>query len=150
MKKHPQDLSQLFNASGKLPEIKEKAELLIRLDQCLKQQLSLQLAQQVRVANLRHDNLVLETPTAAWAARLNFQKPQILLQLQREALPMLSAIDVKVNPRMNTSSPDSQLSTKTKYAQLSITSASHIESLAENVEGSLGQKLKRLAALASR
>ena len=146
MKKLPQDLSQLFNHSGRLPELKEKAELLLRLDQVVKQQLTGPVVEQIKVANFRQSTLIIEVSSSTWAARLNFQKSNLLLKLQSEALPMLTAIDVKVNPRMRSSAPKSEPS----YAQLSVTAASHIEALAEHTEGSLGQKLKRLAARASR
>ena len=146
MKKLPHDLSQLLNVSGKLPEIKEKAELLLRLDQLIKQQLQGPITAQIKVANLRESTLVVEVSSAAWAARLNFQKAQLLLQLQNVALPMLSTIDVKVNPRMFAVASN----VEQNHAQLSNTAALHIEALAENIEGSLGHKLKRLAALASR
>ncbi len=146
MKKLPQDLSQLLTVSGRLPELKEKAELLLRLDQVVKQQLSDPLVAHIKVANFRQDRLIIEVSSSAWAARLNFQKSHLLLKLQSEALPMLTVIDVKVNPRMQSRTPKSEPS----YAQLSVTAASHIEALAEHTEGSLGQKLKRLAARASR
>lgn len=57
-------------------------------------------SEQLKVANFRQGVLVIETTTAAWAARINFQKANILQQLQAETLPMLSAIQVKVNPSL--------------------------------------------------
>ncbi|WP_133408111.1 DUF721 domain-containing protein [Parashewanella tropica] len=146
MKKLPQELNQLLNGSGALPELKEKAELILRLNQLLKQLLQGPIVEQVHVANLRQNTLILETPSAVWATRLNAQKSQILLTIQNEALPMLTGIDVKVNPRLSTHHSKAPI----EHAKLSKTSASHIEALAEHVEGELGQKLKRLAALASR
>ena len=146
MKKLPQDLSQLLTFSGRLPELKEKAELLLRLDHVVKQQLTGPLIKQVKVANFREDTLIIEVSSSTWAARLNFQKASLLLKLQSEALPMLSVIDVKVNPRMHSYTPNAE----PRYAKLSLTAASHIEALAEHTEGSLGKKLKRLAARASR
>lgn len=146
MKKPPQDLSMLLHQSGKLPDLAEKAELLLQLDRYVKQIITGPVAEQLKVANLRRGVLVIETTTAAWAARINFQKPQILLRLQNETLPMLTAIEVKVNPgiALYDAKP------KVNHTHLSKTAASHIEALAEHVEGTLGQKLKRLAALASR
>ncbi|MCE9680286.1 DciA family protein [Shewanella sp. AS1] len=146
MKKSPQDLSQLLHQQGQLPSIAEKAELLLHLDHYVKQVISGPVTEQFKVANFRQGVLVIETTTAAWAARINFQKPKILQQLQIEMLPMLSAIEVKVNPGLNL------LDAKPKQAhnQISETAAAHIQALAEHTEGSLGQKLKRLAALASR
>ncbi len=146
MKKLPQDLSQLLTVSGRLPELKEKAELLLRLNHLVKQQLSGPVIEQIKVANFRQDTLIIEVSSSTWAARLNFQKINLLHKLQREALPMLTAIDVKVNPRMQSYTSNSE----PVYAKLSLTAASHIEALAEHTEGSLRQKLKRLAARASR
>ena len=146
MKKPPQDLSQLFHQRGQLPNIAEKAELLMHLDHYVKQLLTGPVSEQLQVANFRQGVLVIETTTAAWAARINFQKAKILQQLQAETLPMLSAIEVKVNPSLL------MYVTKAKENnnQITQTAASHIEALAEHVEGSLAIKLKRLAALANR
>ena len=146
MKKPPQDLSKLLHQSGTLPNLAEKAELLLQLDCYVKQIITGPVAEQLKVANLRRGVLVIETTTAAWAARINFQKPQLLLRLQNETLPMLTAIEVKVNPGIALYDAKPKLT----HTHLSETAASHIEALAEHIEGSLGQKLKRLAALASR
>ncbi|MCE9782382.1 DUF721 domain-containing protein [Shewanella algae] len=146
MKKLPQHLSQLLHQSGRLPDLAEKAELLLYLNQHVKQLLSGPVSEQLKVANLRQSVLVIETPSAAWAARINFQKTKLLAQLQAETLPMLTAIEVKVNPALATSGAKPQV----VHRQLSETAASHINALAEHTEGELGQKLKRLAALASR
>ena len=146
MKKPPQDLSNLLHLSGKLPELAEKAELLNNLNRYVKQIIGGPAAEQLNVANLRQGVLVIETASAAWAARINFQKPKLLRQLQAETLPMLTAIVVKVNPALAMIKANSQVN----HAQLSNESAQHIAALAEHVDGSLGEKLKRLAALASR
>ena len=146
MKKHPQDLSRLMHHSGKLPSLAEKAELLRQLDQQVKQMLSEHVAEQLQVANLREGVLVIETTSAAWAARINFQKSMLLTQLQAQTLPMLTAIEVKVNPALAIRATESKIT----HRQLSPDAAAHIEALAEHTDGSLAQKLKRLAALASR
>lgn len=124
----------------------EKAELLNNLNQHVKQILNGPVAQELKVANLRQGVLVIETTSAAWAARINFQKSALLTQLQNETLPMLTAIEVKVNPGLALA----QSKTNVAHTQLSSVAAEHLQALAENVEGSLGEKLKRLAALASR
>jgi hypothetical protein len=146
MKKPPQDLSQLLHQQGQLPSLAEKAELLLHLDHYVKQVVTGPVTEHLKVANFRQGILVIETTTAAWAARINFQKPKMLQQLQLETLPMLSAIEVKVNPGLNMY----QAKSKPAHNQISETAAAHIQALAEHTEGSLGQKLKRLAALASR
>lgn len=74
MKKPPQDLSQLLHQRGQLPNIAEKAELLMHLDYYVKQVLTGPVSEQLKVANFRQGVLVIETTTAAWAARINFQK----------------------------------------------------------------------------
>jgi hypothetical protein len=146
MKKPPQDLSNLLHLSGKLPELAEKAELLNNLNRYLKQIIDGPAAEQLKVANLRQGVLVVETSSAAWAARINFQKPKLLRQLQAETLPMLTAIEVKVNPGLAIGNVNSQVN----HTYISNEAAQHITALADHVEGSLGEKLKRLAALASR
>ncbi|GIU48865.1 DUF721 domain-containing protein [Shewanella algidipiscicola] len=146
MKKPPQDLSQLLHQQGQLPSLAEKAELLLHLDHYVKQVMTGPVTEQLKVANFRQGVLVIETTTSAWAARINFQKPKMLQQLRAETLPMLSAIEVKVNPGLNLYETKS----KPAHNQISETAAAHIQALADHTEGSLGVKLKRLAALASR
>ncbi|AZG34120.1 MAG: DciA family protein [Shewanella psychromarinicola] len=146
MKKPPQDLSNLVHLSGRLPELAEKAELLNNLNRYVKQTLNGPVAEQLKVANLRQGVLVIETTSAAWAARINFQKQKLLKQLQTDTLPMLTGIEVKVNPGLALAKPQSQ----PNQNMISTTAAKHIEALAEHIDGSLGEKLKRLAALASR
>ncbi|MBR9729040.1 DUF721 domain-containing protein [Shewanella intestini] len=146
MKKPPQDLSSLLHLSGSFPELAEKAELINNLNYHVKQVLIGPVADQLHVANLRQGVLVIETTSAAWAARVNFQKPKLLRQLQAETLPMLTAIEVKINPRL----AKVERHQTVNQSKISAQSAKHIEALADNVEGSLGVKLKRLAALASR
>ncbi|WP_299008175.1 DciA family protein [uncultured Shewanella sp.] len=146
MKKLPLDLSQLLHQQSGLPQLAEKAELLLHLNHHVKCVLKGPVAKQLKVANLRQGTLVIETSTSAWAARINFQKIQILQQLQAEILPMLTAIEVKVNPRLHTQT--SPVTPNNRH--ISHTAASHIEAIAEQTDGSLAQKLKRLAALASR
>jgi hypothetical protein len=146
MKNPPQDLSNLVHLSGRLPELAEKAELINNLNRYVKQTLNGPVAEQLKVANLRQGVLVIETTSAAWAARINFQKQKLLKQLQTDTLPMLTAIEVKINPGLALAKPQSQANQNV----ISSTAAQHIEALAEHVDGSLGIKLKRLAALASR
>ncbi len=76
MKKPPQDLSQLIHQQGQLPSIAEKAELLLHLDHYVKQMITGPVTEQLKVANFRSGTLIIETTTAAWAARINFQKPK--------------------------------------------------------------------------
>ncbi|MGL4473366.1 MAG: DUF721 domain-containing protein [Shewanella sp.] len=146
MKKLPQDLCQLLHANGQLPEIAEKAELLNQLNNELKQLVSGPVVDQLKVANLRNNVLVLETSAAIWATRINFQKARLLQQLQLHTLPMLTAIEVKVNPGLAVSKAEP----KANNRQISETTAHHLDALADQAGGELGQKLKRLAALASR
>lgn len=93
MKKLPQHLSQLLHQSGRLPDLAEKAELLLYLNQHVKQLLSGPVSEQLKVANLRQSVLVIETPSAAWAARINFQKKPNFLpnfrQKRSQCLPLL-------------------------------------------------------------
>ncbi|MBV7315763.1 DUF721 domain-containing protein [Shewanella sp. NIFS-20-20] len=146
MKKLPQDLCQLLHGNGQLPEIAEKAELLNQLDRELKQLISGPVVDQLKVANLRHNVLVLETSAAIWATRINFQKTRLLQQLQQQTLPMLTAIEVKVNPGLAFREVEPQVNRR----HISENTAHHLDALAEQAGGELGQKLKRLAALASR
>ena len=146
MKKHPQDLKTILSLTGGLPSITEKSELLIGLNHQVKQILAPSVAAQIKVANFRNSTLIIEVTNSAWAARVNFQKKSLLTKLQNETLSMLTAIEIKVNPSINTLKSD----VKVQHRQLTQTAADHINTLAEHADGSLKEKLKRLAKLANR
>lgn len=146
MKKHPQNIQTLLAQNENLLNITDKSELLILLNTQVKKMLPQDHSTQINVANLRQTTLIIETSNAVWAARLNFQKKQLLDKLKNNLLPALKNIEVKINPNMAIRKTESQK----HHRQISQHAAEHIQSLAENINGSLGEKLKRLAALANR
>lgn len=76
----------------------ERAGLLMRLEQLLRPMLDPALAEQFRVANLRHSRLILLTPTATWATRLRMAAPQLLGSLHRSGHAGIESIDIRVGP----------------------------------------------------
>ncbi|WP_163935530.1 DUF721 domain-containing protein [Paraferrimonas sp. SM1919] len=145
MKQFPKSLQNLSN-SGSLTEILHHAEKLNQLDQWLKQNITKELATHIKVVNFRQGILYIAIDSAVWAARFNFQKSQIIQDLRTKHMPMLSAIELKVNPQML----KTQVNKPTNNNQLSPKAAAHIEELANQIGGPLAEKLKRLASKASR
>lgn len=145
MKKCPQDLRNICQTAS-LPDIVEKAELLNQLERQLKSLLPTSIANHIKIANLRDNTLVIETISAAWASRIKFENKKLLQKMQTEVLPMLTSIEVKVNPRLSKAASTAVETNRT----ISTKAAEHLEELAQSTSGSLSSKLKRLAALASR
>jgi len=56
------------------------------------------MAEHFRVAAVRGDRLVLQTPTASWATRLRMQHEQILRLLKASGYKHLRHIDIRVAP----------------------------------------------------
>lgn len=146
MKKHPQDLHQLWSNAKSLPLLAEKAELLMLLNHQVKQMLPKHIVEHINVANLRQNSLIIDVSSAAWATRVKMQQKALLMKLQDEFLPSLIAIEIKINPNIHSEKAIPTV----KHRQLSANAAEHLNALANQIDGPLAVKLKRLAALASR
>jgi hypothetical protein len=83
----------------------ERASLLLRLERRLGTLLEPALAEQLRVANLRRNHLILLVPSAAWATRLRMETPRLIGALRRSGYADLAAIDVRVAPLREEATP---------------------------------------------
>ncbi|GAA4900494.1 DUF721 domain-containing protein [Ferrimonas pelagia] len=140
MKSKPQDMAQL--ASERFAKLQNHAGQMGQLRQCLLPLLDPAVHDQMKIANLRDGKLVIELASAAWATRLQYQRLDLMSALRRNGFPMLTTIEFKVNPKLSQITPKKAVVTK----QLSSNASDHLESLANNVGGELGEKLKKLAA----
>ncbi|TKB51277.1 DUF721 domain-containing protein [Ferrimonas sediminicola] len=140
MKSKPTDVAELM--SQRLRQVQERTESLRQLQQATTDLLGSDLRGRYRVANLRDGVMIIETDSAAWATRLQFMKLQLLQQLRQQGFPMLTTIEIKVNPTL--SRIERQVTQNLN--RLSPQAASQIQELAESIGGSLGEKLKKLAA----
>jgi hypothetical protein len=132
--------SQLLE-QAKLP-ILERARKLSRLDQAVLQLLPAELGQHCKVLNLRNETLILATPSPAWAGRLRFAAPDLLMQLKCQLSLDIRAIDLKVQPE-----PVENQSIKRASMQLSMSSATLLAQTARSVNHPpLQEALLRLAA----
>ncbi|WP_090361017.1 DUF721 domain-containing protein [Ferrimonas sediminum] len=140
MKSKPTDLADLMG--HKLVDVRQRTDTLRRLQQAVTQLVGNELNGRYRVANVRNGVVIIETDSAAWATRLQFQKMQLLQQLRQQNFPMLTTIEIKVNPGLSRIQRPVAKNTN----QLSQQAADQLQELANSVGGSLGEKLKKLAA----
>ena len=140
MKSKPTDVAELMGQ--RLRQVQERTESLRQLQQVTADILGNDLKGRYRVANIRNGVMIIETDSGAWATRLQFMKLQLLQQLRQQNFPMLTTIEIKVNPALSRiERPVTQ-----NLNKLSPQAASQIQELAESIGGSLGEKLKKLAA----
>ncbi|TKB53720.1 DUF721 domain-containing protein [Ferrimonas aestuarii] len=144
MKSKPTDISELMGQ--KLSQVQQRTHALQQLEQSVRQVLGDDLQGRYRVANLRQGVLVIETNSGAWATRLQFQKQQLLQHLRQQNYPMLTTIEIKVNPKLSRVERHQEKNLNS----ISPEAAKGLNELAETVGGSLGEKLKKLAALGGR
>jgi hypothetical protein len=149
-KRHtPKSLSNLFAKSeGSLANIAEKSQQLNSLNHYLVEAVGDTIAQKCRVSNYQQGILTLETNNSAFATRLNFMLPQILLNFRRNVLPDLADIYVKVVPNEHFYQAKEKKA-PAKRRQLSQQASECITEAAANAPQSLKRKLERLAALAN-
>ncbi|GLP97492.1 DUF721 domain-containing protein [Paraferrimonas sedimenticola] len=142
----PKGLENVAKGNNRLHQLLHHAEHISTLDKQVKHFVGNPLSQHLQVMNLRDGVLVVAVESASWHTRLNFVKPALTDWLRTQSLPMLAAIEVKVNPQM------AQITKKepTHSNRISQTAATTICEAAESIGGSLGEKLKRLALKASR
>lgn len=126
------------------------AIILIRLNRILKNILPASLHTWCRVANVRHDILVLEAANASWMMRLRYEQSMLLSTLRAQILPSLSSIDIRINPGLMVKRVD-QVKNVHQLAplrQLSKESAMAMRGLANRSPEKLREILERLATLA--
>lgn len=95
----PTATDELIQAS-KLKQIQEHAKAILLINRQLQEILPKGLKTQVRAANVRGGNLVLEAASAALKMKVDYERLHILTQLRQNGLGHLISIEVRVNPEL--------------------------------------------------
>ncbi|CAH0534443.1 hypothetical protein VST7929_02375 [Vibrio stylophorae] len=103
-----------------------------------------------RLANYRQHWLFLEVSSAAMKYRLNGQKMQIQTAM-RQHLPQLMGIEIQINPALNkqTEHPSAVMK-KSTPPKVSHAMAQQLTQFADVLPEKIAERLKKIAALASR
>jgi hypothetical protein len=83
------------NSFGKLLK---KASLMMQVQELLRGFLEPGLRDRFQVAAIRQNELVLVTPSAAWATQLRMRAPQVLESLRQSGFPDIESVIVRVAP----------------------------------------------------
>ncbi|EOD4150155.1 DUF721 domain-containing protein [Vibrio cholerae] len=95
----PTATDELIQAS-KLKQIQEHAKAILLINRQLQEILPKGLKTQVRAANVRGGNLVLEAASAALKMKVDYERLHILTQLRQNGFSHLISIEVRVNPEL--------------------------------------------------
>lgn len=95
----PTATDELIQAS-KLKQIQEHAKAILLINRQLQDILPKGLKTQVRAANVRGGNLVLEAASAALKMKVDYERLHILTQLRQNGFGNLISIEVRVNPEL--------------------------------------------------
>ncbi|MBO1365865.1 DUF721 domain-containing protein [Vibrio cholerae] len=95
----PTATDELIQAS-KLKQIQEHAKAILLINRQLQEILPKGLKTQVRAANVRGGNLVLEAASAALKMKVDYERLHILTQLRQNGVGHLISIEVRVNPEL--------------------------------------------------
>lgn len=95
----PTATDELIQAS-KLKQIQEHAKAILLINRQLQEILPKGLKTQVRAANVRGGNLVLEAASAALKMKVDYERLHILTQLRQNGFGHLISIEVRVNPEL--------------------------------------------------
>lgn len=95
----PTATDELIQAS-KLKQIQEHAKAILLINRQLQDILPKGLKTQVRAANVRGGNLVLEAASAALKMKVDYERLHILTQLRQNGFSHLISIEVRVNPEL--------------------------------------------------
>lgn len=96
----------LTEKSGKIHGLYRHVKKLIDIQEQLKTMLPAPLNEHITVANLANDSLTIYTDSAAWAARLRFNIPEMLKSLNLNNIcTSVKSIRIKVIPPDNTQLP---------------------------------------------
>lgn len=151
----PQSIEYLFETTegqNMLQSIQQRAIALNKLNRAVKDVIPAQMHPWCRVANFRQGILVLETANASWMMRLRYEQSSLLSALRAQILPLLTAIDIRINPTLAAKAHESssQSVTKDKLAgrQLSEQSAEILRTVASRSPEKLRETIERLASLA--
>lgn len=142
----PQTTANLLEATG-LNNIQQRAVALNQLNNAMKQHVNC--AEHCRVSNYRQGILIIETASAAWSMRLNYERYQLIRKLREKLLPKLQDIEIKVNPALATSSaPQQHKAPDIVQKPITPMAAQHLLATAKHAPDKVKKRLERLAKLA--
>ncbi|GAB3523272.1 hypothetical protein BIT28_16845 [Photobacterium proteolyticum] len=143
----PRTTASLLDDS-QIGNIQQRAIALSKLDKAVKQHLDC--SDHCRVSNYRQGTLIIETASASWSMRLNYERNNLIRKLREQLLPQLASIEVKVNPalaaverKQEDKAPD------IVQKPISPLAAQYLLTTAKNAPDKVKKKLERLAALAA-
>ncbi len=153
----PKSLDVLFDDTHTLDKtliynVQQQALSLLKLNRIVKSLLPVPLQLWCRVANVRQDILVLEAANASWMMRLRYEKPMLLSTLRLQILPLLSSIDIRINPGLMVKEEDliKNMRPTLPLRHISQKSAMVLRGLAYRSPTKLRKILEQLASLSEK
>ncbi|WP_434138535.1 DUF721 domain-containing protein [Photobacterium leiognathi] len=142
----PQTTGDILEETG-LNNIQQRAIALSQLNKAVKQHVNG--AEHCRVSNYRQGILIIETASAAWSMRLNYERHQLLMKLREKLLPKLQDIEIKVNPALAAIQEQKQNKIPDIVQKpISDVAAQHLLATAATAPDKVKKRLERLAQLA--
>ncbi|WP_305406167.1 DUF721 domain-containing protein [Photobacterium leiognathi] len=142
----PQTTGDILEETG-LNNIQQRAMALSQLNKAVKQHVNG--AEHCRVSNYRQGILIIETASAAWSMRLNYERHQLIMKLREKLLPKLQDIEIKVNPALAAIQEQKQNKTPDIMQKpISDVAAQHLLATAATAPDKVKKRLERLAQLA--
>ncbi|WP_318407858.1 DUF721 domain-containing protein [Photobacterium leiognathi] len=142
----PQTTGDILEETG-LNNIQQRAIALSQLNKAVKQHVNC--AEHCRVSNYRQGILIIETASAAWSMRLNYERHQLIIKLREKLLPKLQDIEIKVNPALAAIQEQKQNKTPDIVQKpISDVAAQHLLATAATAPDKVKKRLERLAQLA--
>ncbi|WP_318442006.1 DUF721 domain-containing protein [Photobacterium leiognathi] len=142
----PQTTGDILEETG-LNNIQQRAIALSQLNKAVKQHVNC--AEHCRVSNYRQGILIIETASAAWSMRLNYERHQLIMKLREKLLPKLQDIEIKVNPALAAIQEQKQNKTPDIVQKpISDVAAQHLLATAATAPNKVKKRLERLAQLA--
>ncbi|EAR55626.1 hypothetical protein SKA34_22392 [Photobacterium sp. SKA34] len=144
--RRPQTTGDLLEETG-LNNIQQRAIALSQLNTAIKQHVNC--AEHCRVSNYRQGILIIETESAAWSMRLNYERHTLMMKLREKLLPKLQDIEIKVNPSLAAVQKQQQDKIP-DIIQKPITevAAQHLLATAATAPDKVKKRLERIAQLA--
>ncbi|WP_305816062.1 DUF721 domain-containing protein [Photobacterium leiognathi] len=142
----PQTTGDILEETG-LNNIQQRAMALSQLNKAVKQHVNG--AEHCRVSNYRQGILIIETASAAWSMRLNYERHQLIMKLREKLLPKLQEIEIKVNPVLAAIQEQKQNKLPDIVQKpISDVAAQHLLATAATAPDKVKKRLERLAQLA--
>ncbi|WP_318439777.1 DUF721 domain-containing protein [Photobacterium leiognathi] len=142
----PQTTGDILEETG-LNNIQQRAMALSQLNKAVKQHVNG--AEHCRVSNYRQGILIIETASAAWSMRLNYERHQLIMKLREKLLPKLQDIEIKVNPALAAIQDQKQNKIPDIVQKpISDVAAQHLLATAATAPDKVKKRLERLAQLA--